>query len=288
MDEIHERGELDWLNLTNWEQECVDEVERTPDIEPQLQNEKDIASQKLWMLFQNAATCVAQLYKDRQQNVSLWVPFQNAASSVTSLYKECIESQRQFLDLGTQCGVQRRNKDLLAWAKRRKRHIRREDLIAFLSGKSPPPSAQPRVWSSPRQRICLDGVLGAPHHLHHLNHQRQLAHHHLVQTSRLAFQAASEMQDPEEAEEADLQTFREALSVSNGFRQSPLSSPPCSPTSNGNGSSRSNSVRNRSQLAELNAFIADEFTRHFDSRKRASSNTDVIMDSPTHKRSRLS
>lgn len=63
MDDIPERGELDWFNLTNWEQQCVEEVESTPDLEPQMQTEKDFATQKLWVMFQNSATCIAQLYK---------------------------------------------------------------------------------------------------------------------------------------------------------------------------------------------------------------------------------
>ncbi|KAH9365305.1 hypothetical protein HPB48_018293 [Haemaphysalis longicornis] len=54
--------ELDsWI--TNWERQCIEEVERAPDLESQIQNERDTSSQKLWLLFQNSATCVAQLYK---------------------------------------------------------------------------------------------------------------------------------------------------------------------------------------------------------------------------------
>lgn len=54
--------ELDsWI--TNWERQCIEEVESSPDLESQIQNEKDTSSQKLWLLFQNSATCVAQLYK---------------------------------------------------------------------------------------------------------------------------------------------------------------------------------------------------------------------------------
>lgn len=60
---MNERNEeLDsWI--TNWERQCIEEVESGPDLESQIQNEKDISTQKLWLLFQNSATCVAQLYK---------------------------------------------------------------------------------------------------------------------------------------------------------------------------------------------------------------------------------
>lgn len=55
--------------------------------------------------------------------------------------------QRSF-DVGIQIGYQRRNKDVLAWVKKRRRTIRREDLISFLCGKVPPPRnsrAPPRL-----------------------------------------------------------------------------------------------------------------------------------------------
>ena len=42
------------------------------------------------------------------------------------------------MDLGVQKGRQRHTRDIISWAKKRHRHIRREDLLAFLSGKNPP------------------------------------------------------------------------------------------------------------------------------------------------------
>lgn len=50
-----------------------------------------------------------------------------------------MEAHQRSYDLGIQIGCQRRNKDVLAWAKKRRRTIRREDLISFLCGKAPPP-----------------------------------------------------------------------------------------------------------------------------------------------------
>ena len=43
------------------------------------------------------------------------------------------------MELGVQKGRQRHNRDLISWVKKKHRHIRREDLLAFLSGKNPPP-----------------------------------------------------------------------------------------------------------------------------------------------------
>lgn len=140
---------------TNYEQQCLQQIESEPDYEAQLQSERDLANQKVWFMFQNTATSIAQLYKDRLQGVSLWLPFQTAAGTVTALYKESSDAVRRVGDLGMQSGYQRRTKELLNWARKRRRHIRREDLIAYLAGKPLPPSrAHHRV--SPRPRMLLD------------------------------------------------------------------------------------------------------------------------------------
>lgn len=273
MNEMHDRDEEiePWLSLTSWEQQSINEVENSPDLESQAENEKDCLAQKLWLLFQNAATCIAQLYKDRQHGVSVWVPFQNAASSVTSLYKDCIESHKRVVDMGFQWGYQRRNKDLVAWVKRRKRSIRREELIAFLTGRTAP--QRTGMWNAPRQRLSLDGITSA------------------ASRARLTVPTASDVLLPNDSRETDFETFREAIALSSlnctmtGTGVSLRQHPPSSPNS---GFSRGHRSRTSSQtatsLAELNAFITEEFTRH--SRKR-SPPTDVIMDSPTHKRSRM-
>ncbi|KAG8177713.1 hypothetical protein JTE90_008338 [Oedothorax gibbosus] len=248
-----------FLGLSCWEQQCVDEIEKTPDTDVELQNAKDLAQQKLWFLFQNAATGVAQLYKDRQNGVSLWVPFQTAAGSVTNLYKECIESHKPVYDLGFQSGTNRRNKDLLSWAKKKKRHIRREDLIAYITGRNPPPPT-PRGPFCPRPRLVLE------HGVSHLGH----GHHKYVPSNADGFVAPR-------AEDFDM--FREALAFSAAnMRQHN----PSSPTSISRIRARHCNSTSTSH-SELSSFINDELSRH--SRKRSPS-VDVIMESPTHKRSR--
>lgn len=93
--------------IANWERQCEIEVENEPDLEQAVIAERDLSTQKLWYLFQNSATSVAQLFKgglymlimavmqclqvvlcvDRNQPQVLWLPFQNAAGTITSLYK---------------------------------------------------------------------------------------------------------------------------------------------------------------------------------------------------------
>ena len=145
--------------------------------------------------------------------MSLWVPFQNAAGAVTTLYKDCIESQKRFSEYGFQCGQQKRNKELLAWLKKRKRHIRREELIAFLSGANPQSSyshpfhhhfhhSHHRNWSSPKPRLSLTDTSG------------RSAFTRLSLSDSLS--DASQMPDIDNTntDETDLETFREALALS--------------------------------------------------------------------------
>lgn len=68
---------------------------------------------------------------------------------------ESADAHQRSHDLGIQIGCQRRNKEVLAWVKKRRRTIRREDLISFLCGKAPPPRtarAPPRVTMVPTSR----------------------------------------------------------------------------------------------------------------------------------------
>ena len=174
---------------------------------------------------------------------------------------------RRSSDLGVQAGYQRRTRDVLAWAKKRRRHIRREELIAFLTGKSLPGTAgshQPMMRPmrmGPRPRVCLStSDSGASHG----------ASAHPLMDGSLASAGGVEF-------EPALQAFREALSL-----------PPPSSKSATSAGRRASPVHNHN--SELSAFISHESARH----KRpaplssgASPSHDVTMDSPTHKRSRL-
>ncbi|XP_030872824.1 UPF0472 protein C16orf72 homolog [Leptonychotes weddellii] len=195
----------------------------------------------------------------QQPGLSLWVPFQNAATAVTNLYKESVDTHQRSFDIGIQIGYQRRNKDVLAWVKKRRRTIRREDLISFLCGKVPPPRnsrAPPRLT--------------------------------VVSPNRATSTETSS------SVETDLQPFREAIALhglSGAMASiSVRSSTPGSPT---HVSSGSNASRRRNGLhdVDLNTFISEEMALHLDNggtRKRTSAQCgDVITDSPTHKRNRM-
>ncbi|XP_067860513.1 HUWE1-associated protein modifying stress responses-like [Heptranchias perlo] len=259
-------GPENWLS--RWERQCLEEAERQgtgPGAAAESGaggTEADAQRQRLWLSFQNSATVIAQLYKDRvyEQQLgiqSLWKPFQAAATSVTCLYKDGLEAYRASLDLGVQAGYQRRNKEMLAWVKKRRHIIHREDLLSFLCRKSPP-SRNSRL--APRLNIP-SSVLGA-------------------------------QEDSSRTAEGDLQAFTDAIAV-HGLsgamaNVSVRSGTPGSPTHTG---SNSASARRRGSLqdVDLNSFIAEEMARHLDSsRKRAPAQcSDVITESPSHKRSRM-
>lgn len=48
------------------------------------------------------------------------------------------EGLRAGIELGYHAGYQRRNRDIINWVKKRRKNIRREDILLNLSGRSPP------------------------------------------------------------------------------------------------------------------------------------------------------
>lgn len=242
--------------LSGFEDQCLEDFSSETNMDDIIQRETEYSVQKLFSHFQNSATAVAQLYKDQTHGLSLWIPFQNAASSVTTLYKDSVDTARHCVDLGVQTGKQRRTRDIISWVKKRRRHIRREDLIAFLCGKSPPP----------RSRIP-SGVV----------------RHSQASRIERPFPRFSSADNIPNTTEPDLQAFREAIAlqgldgamsnISMGYR----------PHSNPNASQISSLQRNN--MEDLNSFILEEFSRNCDSRKR-SATPDVTMDSPVWKKSR--
>ena len=55
--------------LCRWEAACFGEVDSQPNYEQQLQEQRELTSQKLWHLFQGSATCIAHLHKGRIEGV---------------------------------------------------------------------------------------------------------------------------------------------------------------------------------------------------------------------------
>ena len=59
-----EGGNEPW-GFTNWEKQCIEQLESQPDVDERSAIEKEQALQRLRNLFQNAATACAQLYKGK-------------------------------------------------------------------------------------------------------------------------------------------------------------------------------------------------------------------------------
>ncbi|EDW46189.1 UPF0472 protein C16orf72 homolog [Drosophila sechellia] len=136
-------GEESWL-----EEQCHREIHGQHDeYEREFVRQRDNNLGTVWGAFQDSATAVAQLYRERSSNTfssdtgALWLPFQTAAGTVTTLYKESCDGLKRTSDAAIQCGYQRRTRELADWARSKKRRmIRREDLLAYLAGKPLPPS----------------------------------------------------------------------------------------------------------------------------------------------------
>jgi len=116
----------------------------------------EAAHRKMWLHFQAAASSLTQLYRDRDsaserhgahrhRNVggsspersiqdSMWVPFQTAAGNLTQLYRESLDNVlRNGGSLARKSGYQRARKELLAWARSKRRCIPRDELLAVLA-----------------------------------------------------------------------------------------------------------------------------------------------------------
>lgn len=105
----------------------------------------------MWRLFEISAVAIAQLYRDRQQfsPAMSWQSFQESARSVTALYQDSVELHRKALELGVQLGHRKRTKELVAWAKRRRRNVKRDDLLAALDSRTTPVPVGPRLDLEP-------------------------------------------------------------------------------------------------------------------------------------------
>ncbi|XP_055685505.1 HUWE1-associated protein modifying stress responses [Lutzomyia longipalpis] len=186
-------SEENWIAaIENQYMEAIENDE--PDFETQLIVEREAVLKSAWRNFQDSATAVAQLYKDRTSGHDsglLWLPFQTAAGTITTLYKDSAEGLRRIGDVAVQCGYQRRNKEIAAWVKKRRRNIRREDLLSYLAGKPPPPlhvTRASQMRSSPRP-------------------EAHISNHHNLMQSATPFVSP---QLPLSAE-PEMHTFKEAL-----------------------------------------------------------------------------
>jgi hypothetical protein len=146
-----------WAHFNPIERECIHTIDNEEDLLERLQDQKEVALEKLWLTFQSAASSLAQLYKERpvcdccerclyrQNNHDRWLPFQGAANKVTHLYKDGSDALRAGIELGYHAGIQKRNRDITNWTRKKRRMIKREDILAQLSGRSPPRKRESRT-----------------------------------------------------------------------------------------------------------------------------------------------
>ncbi|KAL2740688.1 UPF0472 protein C16orf72 isoform X1 [Vespula squamosa] len=128
------------LWYSNWEQQCVEALEAEPEYENQLHNVKEIYSQQMWTSFQTTASAIAQLYKGELLHTEIL---------------NSVDSMRRCSELGIETGKQKRSKEIMNWARKKRRMIRREDLLAYLAGKPPPPRPHShRSSPKPRMMVC--------------------------------------------------------------------------------------------------------------------------------------
>jgi len=162
MDDRDSKQDDFWALYNPIERECIQDIESEEDLMERLREQKETALEKLWLTFQSAASSLAQLHKDRvpcdccesciyrqnQPDRDRWLPFQGAANKVTHLYKDGSDAFRAGIELGFHAGVQRRNRDITSWTKKKRRNVRREDLLLQLSGRSPPRKRESRSGST--------------------------------------------------------------------------------------------------------------------------------------------
>lgn len=61
---VEEASGSSWASsYSPWEEQMIKEAEECLDLEGQLASERDSSNHKLWVSFQSAACCIAQLYK---------------------------------------------------------------------------------------------------------------------------------------------------------------------------------------------------------------------------------
>lgn len=107
----------------------------------------DATRRRMWSYFRSAASSLTLLYRgvdqgqrqqqppsDLSQGESLWVQFQTAAGNLTHLYRESMDNVlRGGGQLARRAGHQRARKELMAWARTRRRFIHRDELLAKIS-----------------------------------------------------------------------------------------------------------------------------------------------------------
>jgi len=104
-----------------------------------LEKKKEL-EQKAKSNFSNTASAVAQLYKDgcSGRREDHWISFQNAAEHTTVMYKDFTDGLKGYCEAADRYAVSKARKEIYFWLKRKKKFVRKDELMKFLAG-SPPP-----------------------------------------------------------------------------------------------------------------------------------------------------
>lgn len=119
--------------------------------------------------------------------------------NIIIIHLESCDGMRRTSETAMQCGYQRRTREIADWARsKRRRYIRREDLLSYLAGKPPPSMIHvtklpPHLFSSTKPQ---------PHHGQYHQNQQPVQPHSDHHMHNGAFVTPND---------SDLHTFKEAL-----------------------------------------------------------------------------
>jgi hypothetical protein len=119
-------------------------------------------------------------------------------SNLLLCFAESQQCIRKSMDIGMQYGHHKRTREVLSWARKRHRNIRREDLIAYLLDKTPPKRSKPSAAAA----MPLTG------NMCRLSVDRSASPHQVPR-----FSSAAAAVDTTDNSEPDLQPFRDALAL---------------------------------------------------------------------------
>jgi len=133
-------------DLSSFELDQIDRVEAKYH-EISKKNSEKLFEEK----FKEVALAITQLYTSvgNHRGPEAYSAFNYAACKLTEFYNEIKDARTN----DHKCGYTCKERELLKWTKTRKKHIRREDLIANITGSSPPSRTQySRSRGSPQRR----------------------------------------------------------------------------------------------------------------------------------------
>lgn len=124
-------------------------------------------------------------------------------------YLESCDGIRRTSETAMHSGYQRRTREIADWARsKRRRYIRREDLLAYLAGKSPPPSKHVNKMPQHHYGTQQTKQSHSPNHLVQYHHQNQLTSHQTQPLNDHHLHGGGAFMSNNDS---DMHTFKEAL-----------------------------------------------------------------------------